>query len=148
MPYLHDVLSWQQLTKVDFYSLVLNQLTYADQQALNQLLPTSITVPSNSRIRLHYDETGGVSLSVRMQEVYGLTDTPSVARGNVKVQMVLLSPAGRPLQQTQDLAGFWQGSYKEVQKEMKGRYQKHFWPDDPATAPATTKTNKRRLASG
>ncbi len=148
MPYLHDVLSWQQLSKLDFYSLLLNQLDYGAQQALNQLFPTKITVPSTSHISVHYDDVGGASLSVRMQEVYGLADTPSVARGKVKVQMILLSPAGRPLQQTQDLAGFWKGSYKEVQKEMKGRYQKHFWPDDPATAPATTKTNKRRLASG
>ncbi|WP_339898513.1 ATP-dependent helicase HrpB [Paraglaciecola polaris] len=147
MPYLADVLNWQQLSKVDFYSLLLNQLDYGAQQSLNRLLPSKITVPSANRISLEYDAKGSVSLAVRLQEVYGLTDTPSVARGQVKVQMVLLSPAGRPLQQTQDLAGFWQGSYKDVQKEMKGRYQKHFWPDDPASAPATTKTNKKRLAS-
>ncbi|WP_166423441.1 ATP-dependent helicase HrpB [Paraglaciecola sp. 20A4] len=143
LPYLSDVLSWQQLSKLDFHALLLNQLDYNAQQLLNQLLPNKMTVPSSSRIPLEYDAHGGVSLAVRMQEVYGLTDTPLVARGQVKVQMVLLSPAGRPLQQTQDLAGFWQGSYKEVQKEMKGRYQKHFWPDDPANAQATSKTKKK-----
>jgi ATP-dependent helicase HrpB len=74
--------------------------------------------------------------------------TPILAQGKLKVQMDLLSPAGRPLQKTQDLAGFWQGSYKEVQKEMKGRYQKHFWPDDPATAKATSKTKKKMGNTG
>tara|TARA_R110000737_G_scaffold348368_1_gene382014 strand:- start:4144 stop:6624 length:2481 start_codon:yes stop_codon:yes gene_type:complete len=143
LPYLSDVLSWQQLSKLDFKALLLNQLDYTAQQLLNQLLPSKIIVPSTSRIALKYDDHGGVSLAVRMQEVYGLADTPMVARGQVKVQMVLLSPAGRPLQQTQDLAGFWQGSYKEVQKEMKGRYQKHYWPDDPANALATSKTKKK-----
>ena len=78
-----------------------------------------------------------------MQEVYGWVQSPEIAKGKVPVLMALLSPAGRPLQLTQDLAGFWQGSYKEVQKEMKGRYPKHFWPDDPATSMATNRVKSR-----
>ena len=78
-----------------------------------------------------------------MQEVYGLSSSPQIAGGNVSLLMDLLSPARRSLQLTQDLAGFWQGSYKAIQKEMKGRYPKHFWPDDPAHAKATNKTKAK-----
>ena len=74
--------------------------------------------------------------------MYGLNETPTVANGKLTLLIELLSPAARPIQTTRDLKGFWQGSYREVQKEMKGRYPKHFWPDDPANAAATTKTKK------
>ena len=77
-----------------------------------------------------------------MTEMYGLAASPRLAQGKLPVTVELLSPAMRPIQKTQDLAGFWSGSYTEVQKEMKGRYPKHFWPDDPANAVATTKTKR------
>jgi ATP-dependent helicase HrpB len=82
-------------------------------------------------------------LSVRMTELYGLQCHPTVAQQQVPITVELLSPAGRPIQTTQDLPRFWQGSYKEVQKEMKGRYPRHYWPDDPANSLATNKTKKR-----
>jgi ATP-dependent helicase HrpB len=148
VPYLSDKHSWQQLKKLNFYDLIANNMDWSQQQKLNTLLPTKMRVPSGSVVPLIYSDQGDVTLSVRMQEVYSMVTTPTLAQGKLNVQMELLSPAGRPLQKTQDLAGFWQGSYKDVQKEMKGRYQKHFWPDDPATAIATSKTKKKMGGSG
>jgi ATP-dependent helicase HrpB len=142
VPYLSNVYSWQLLTKLQFVKIISAGMDWSSQNKLNELLPQSIKVPSGSNVKLKYNQTGQVQLSVRMQEVYGLADTPRLADGQVVLQMELLSPAGRPIQTTQDLAGFWQGSYKSVQKEMKGRYQKHFWPDDPASASATSKIKK------
>jgi len=82
-------------------------------------------------------------LEVKLQEMFGCTDTPAVAGGRLPLQLHLLSPARRPLAVTQDLAGFWQNAYPQVKKEMKGRYPKHPWPDDPLTAPATARTKRR-----
>lgn len=95
---------------------------------------------------IRYQQGANPVLSARMQEMFGEQSSPTVAQGRVKLTLELLSPARRPLQVTQDLAGFWAGAYKEVQKEMKGRYPKHVWPDDPATHQATNKT-KRQLHS-
>lgn len=106
-------------------------------------MPTHITVPSGSRIRIDYTHTPPI-LAVRLQEVFGLAETPTIANGSVKVLLHLLSPAKRPLQITQDLAGFWLTSYQEVKKEMKGRYPKHFWPDKPQDAEATSRVKRRR----
>jgi ATP-dependent helicase HrpB len=144
-PYLTDIRNWAELSKLDWLAIIKNNLDWSQQTYLEQLLPGHITVPSGSKIALQYHQDGTVSLAVRMQEVYGLADTPTLAQGKVKVVMDLLSPAHRPIQKTQDLAGFWAGSYKQVQKEMKGRYPRHFWPDDPATATATSKTKKKML---
>lgn len=143
LPYLSDKYSWQQVSKLNFFDLINQTMDWSLQKKLDNLLPTHFIVPSGSRVPLVYSVQGEVTLAVRMQEVFGMLDTPTLAQGRLKVQLELLSPAGRPLQKTQDLAGFWQGSYKQVQKEMKGRYQKHFWPDDPATAKATSKTKKK-----
>jgi ATP-dependent helicase HrpB len=143
LPYLSKCKSWKQLAKLNFTEILTVRLDWPTQKRLNNLLPVKIKVPSGSQIKLAYGADEGVQLSVRMQEVYGLADTPMLANGKVKVQMELLSPAGRALQTTQDLAGFWHGSYKSVQKEMKGRYQRHYWPDDPANASATNKTKKK-----
>ncbi len=143
LPYLGEIVSWQQLQKVDFLQLVKNSLDWSCQSQLTELLPTHYTVPSGNKIKLEYTADGKVVLAVRMQEMYGLKQSPCIANNSLAVELQLLSPAARVLQTTQDLAGFWQGSYKEVQKEMKGRYQKHFWPDDPANAVATAKTKKR-----
>lgn len=109
-------------------------------------MPIKLTVPSGASKRLEYQVGQSPKLSVKMQEMFGQPSSPTVADGRVKVTLELLSPAQRPLQVTQDLAGFWSGAYTEVQKEMKGRYPKHPWPDDPATHVATSKT-KRQLNS-
>lgn len=143
LPYLQKVYNWQQLSKLRFLDILSARLDWTAQKRLNEYLPCKFLVPSGSHIRLTYLPEGGAQLSVRMQEMYGLQESPTVARGNTPLRLELLSPAGRPLQTTQDLAGFWLGSYKEVQKEMKGRYPRHYWPDDPAKAQATTKTKKK-----
>ena len=107
---------------------------------LNELAPTYLTVPSGSRIRLRYTPGEAPVLAVKLQEVFGLTDTPRIAGGRVAVILHLLSPAQRPIQVTQDLRSFWERTYAEVRKELKGRYPKHPWPDDPWNAAPTRRT--------
>lgn len=109
---------------------------------LRQRLPSHYTVPTGSRLPLRYQQGEPPVLAVRMQEMFGEQQTPRVAEGRVAVVLELLSPAHRPLQITRDLAAFWRGVYREVQKEMKGRYPKHPWPDDPARALPTRRTRK------
>jgi len=141
-PYMLDCVSWKQLQKLDWLGILKQTLNWQQQQALEQHLPQTIKVPTGSQIPLNYQQDK-VVLAVRMQEVYGWQQSPQIASGRLAVSLELLSPAHRPLQTTADLAGFWAGSYKEVQKEMKGRYPKHNWPDDPANAKATRTTKKR-----
>jgi len=143
LPYLTETLTWQQFTQSHFLQQLLNELDFSQQQHLNKQLPKRMVLPSGSSAQLIYSSGNSVVLSVRMTELYGLQRHPSVAQQQVPITVELLSPAGRPIQTTQDLPRFWQGSYKEVQKEMKGRYPRHFWPDDPANAQATTRTKKR-----
>ncbi len=142
LPYLTKVMNWKQFSQLNFAEMLLNRLDWPLQQILNSTFPIRYTVPSGTDIKLDYRPEGEVILAVRMQELYGMRETPTLANGKLAVLVELLSPAHRPIQKTRDLAGFWQGSYKEVQKEMKGRYPKHYWPDDPANALATTKTKK------
>jgi ATP-dependent helicase HrpB len=102
-----------------------------------------VIVPSGSHIRVNYAEDVPV-LAVRLQEMFGCKDTPRIANGMVPVTLHLLSPAKRPVQVTRDLASFWAKTYPEVRKELRGRYPKHHWPDDPLAAPPTAKSKKRR----
>ncbi len=132
----------QSLHGLGWSKILTSALSWPQQDALSQSLPDSVVIPTGRKANLDYRENGDVVLSVKMQELYGLSSPYVVADGKVKITYELLSPAGRPLQTTKDIVGFWQGSYKEVQKEMKGRYPKHFWPDDPANAIPTTKTKK------
>ena len=113
------------------------------QREIARLVPDSIEVPTGSNIRINYKETPPV-LAVKLQEMFGCDTSPAILDGRVKLVVHLLSPAGRPLQVTQDLAGFWRSSYQDVKKEMKGRYPKHPWPDDPTQAIATRYTKHRR----
>jgi ATP-dependent helicase HrpB len=142
-PYLTDKLTWQQFIQCDFFQQLLNELDYSQQQNLNKQLPKRLALPSGRSAQLTYSSGNNVVLSVRMTELYGLQLHPTVAQQHVPITVELLSPAGRPIQTTQDLPRFWQGSYKEVQKDMKGRYPRHYWPDDPANAQATARTKKR-----
>jgi ATP-dependent helicase HrpB len=114
------------------------QLRFLDKRA-----PTHIVVPSGHRVALDYTSGDLPVLAVKLQEMFGLADTPTIAAGRVKVLLHLLSPARRPVQITQDLKGFWDGSYQQVKKEMKGRYPKHPWPDDPWNAVPTRRTKAR-----
>ncbi len=141
-PYLGTASRLSHLHKIDIYGALLAPLTWEQQQQLEQLAPTHLTVPSGSRIALDYTVFPPV-LAVRMQEMFGLSDTPRIAGNRISVLLHLLSPARRPVQITQDLAGFWQTSYLEVKKELKGRYPKHYWPDDPLQAQPRTGIRKK-----
>ncbi len=142
-PYLGDIKNLNQLKKLDLVDPLKNRLDWNQQSSLDSLLPKRISVPSGSNIPISYQIDGPAKLSVRMQEVYGLSSSPELCNGKLALLMDLLSPAHRSLQLTQDLAGFWKGSYRAIQKEMKGRYPKHFWPDNPESANATTKTKAK-----
>lgn len=141
--YLQDIKTLEQLKKFNYFEALQNCFDWQQQTALKSLLPLRLTVPSGSNIRIEYQLDGPAKLSVRMQEVYGMTSSPVLAQGKLPLLMELLSPGKRSLQLTQDLAHFWATSYREVQKEMKGRYPKHFWPDDPANSVATNKVKSR-----
>lgn len=118
-------------------------LTWEQSQQLNQLMPERIQVASGSLIQIDYLSHERPILAVKLQEMFGEKQTPSLAKGRIKLLIHLLSPAQRPLQVTDDLASFWQNSYQQVKKEMKGRYPKHPWPDDPLSATATRHTKAR-----
>ncbi|WP_372761832.1 ATP-dependent helicase HrpB [Pseudoalteromonas sp.] len=141
--YLQDIKTLDQLKKFNYFEALQNCFDWQQQTALKALLPLRLTVPSGSNIKIAYQLDGPAKLSVRMQEVYGLTSTPMLANGKLPLLMELLSPGKRSLQLTQDLAHFWHTSYRDVQKEMKGRYPKHFWPDDPANSMATNKVKSK-----
>jgi len=118
------------------------RLPYAARRALDLEAPESLAVPSERRIPLLYDEGQPPVLAVKLQELFGLAETPRIAAGRVPVLLHLLSPAGRPVQVTRDLTSFWNGAYQEVRKELRGRYPKHPWPEDPWTAPARRGTTR------
>ncbi len=125
-----------------------SRLDWSLRQRLDHLAPTQVSVPSGMQRRIDYaiDDDGHAAapvLAVKLQELFGLADTPRIADGRVALTIHLLSPAGRPLQVTQDLRGFWERTYPEVRKEMKGRYPKHPWPDDPRNATATHRAKPR-----
>ncbi len=141
-PYLAGMSRLSHLSRLDLGAILRARLPWEQQNQLDQLAPTHITVPSGSRVRLDYTPSPPV-LAVRLQEMFGLSDTPRIARGKVAVLLHLLSPARRPVQITQDLAGFWQGSYHDVKKDLKGRYPKHHWPDDPMKAQATARAKRK-----
>ncbi|WP_260321209.1 ATP-dependent helicase HrpB [Vibrio crassostreae] len=144
LPYLNGIKSAKGLSNVSIEQALSAYLGWPLNQEIDQWLPTHYVMPTGSKKAIRYQYQSEPVISVRMQEVFGEQDSPLIAQGRKKVVLELLSPAQRPLQITQDLAGFWAGAYKEVQKEMKGRYPKHPWPDDPANHVATTKT-KRQL---
>jgi len=142
LPYLTGMSRLAHLQRLDLEAALLAQLPWQQQRQLDDLAPTHLRVPSGSRVRLDYSQAVPV-LAVRLQELFGLTVTPCVAGGKVPVLIHLLSPARRPVQITQDLAAFWKGSYHEVRKELKGRYPKHHWPEDPLQAQPTTRTRRK-----
>lgn len=142
-PYLNNENSLKQCFKLDLYSLLLNQLSWEQQQLINQLAPERISVPSGSAVNIDYSDPMQPVLAVRLQEVFGLCDTPTVLNGHCKLMMHLLSPARHPMQVTQDLNSFWKTTYHDVKKDLRGKYKRHYWPDDPFTAQATSKTKKQ-----
>jgi ATP-dependent helicase HrpB len=136
-PYLQSVRKADDLKKIDLLTVLQYSLSPEQQSLLNQLAPARIKVPSGSAVKLQYQPNGAPPvLAVRLQEVFGLADTPRVNDGNVDVLMHLLSPGFKPVQVTSDLRSFWNKVYFEVKKELKRRYPKHAWPDDPWTEEA------------
>ena len=133
-----DTLSAQQLGEA-----LGAKLDYPQRRALDELAPETLAVPSGNSKRLHYELGQLPVLAVKLQELFGLADTPRIAKGRVPVVLHLLSPAQRPIQVTQDLRGFWERTYPEVKKELKGRYPRHPWPDDPWSAKATARAMPR-----
>jgi ATP-dependent helicase HrpB len=131
------------LQQLNLLEALWSGLPWSARQELDQLLPPSLAIPSGRQARLDYS-SGAPVLAVKLQELFGAATTPTVLQGQLAVTVQLLSPAGRPAAITQDLAGFWAGGYREVRRELRGRYPRHPWPEDPTQAIATALT-KRRL---
>ena len=143
-PYLDPVNKLADFKQLDLTAILNTLLPWPLPQQLDQLAPTHLRAPSGSNIQIDYQATPPV-LKVKLQEMFGCVHTPTIANGKIKLMVHLLSPAQRPLQVTQDLEGFWQSSYFDVKKDMKGRYPRHPWPDDPLQA-LPTKLTKHKLA--
>ncbi|MCO7223173.1 ATP-dependent helicase HrpB [Pleionea sp. CnH1-48] len=143
-PFIVGKKAIKQITEQDLQQALFSLLDWPQQQQLDELMPTHWPVPSGSKITLDYMQGEQPILAVKLQEMFGVKESPRVAQNRIAVVVHLLSPARRPLQITQDLANFWSHGYDDVKKEMKGRYPKHPWPDDPLTAVATRKTKHRQ----
>jgi ATP-dependent helicase HrpB len=141
-PWLTDMSRRDHLARLDLHAILLSLLDWNAQQRLETFAPTHLLVPSGSRIPIDYSEESP-TVAVRLQEVFGMHETPTVAEGRVPLTLQLLSPAHRPVQVTRDLVSFWARGYLDVKKELKGRYPKHYWPDDPLTAQATARAKPR-----
>jgi len=142
-PHIAGVRSLSALGRVDLAAALLARLDWKQRAQLDELAPTHVVVPSGSRIPIDYNDPAAPVLAVRLQEMFGLEQTPRIARGAVPLTLHLLSPAHRPVQVTRDLAGFWRTSYFDVRKDMRGRYPKHYWPDDPLIAEPTKRAKPR-----
>ncbi|TAJ84115.1 ATP-dependent helicase HrpB [Reyranella sp.] len=142
-PFLDGVSRKDHLTRIDLTAALKALVPWEKQRELDRLAPTHIEVPSGSRVPIDYANPAEPTLSVRLQEMFGLTDTPRIAGGKVPLTVHLLSPARRPVQVTRDLASFWSNGYKAVKAELKGRYPRHYWPDDPLIAEPTARVRPR-----
>ncbi|WP_373085227.1 ATP-dependent helicase HrpB [Sneathiella sp.] len=143
LPFLGPLSTLAGLKKLNIREILLAQLDWDQQKSLDRIAPERIVVPSGSTIRLDYSNPQHPVLAVRLQEVFGLEDLPKLANGAVAITAHLLSPARRPVQITEDLASFWSTTYGDVKKDLKGRYPRHYWPDDPLQAEATAKLKPR-----
>lgn len=148
-PFLSGISKLSRLAQIDLKSVLSSMFSWEDLQKIETNAPTHVSVPSGSKIPLRYiTKENGIEpspvLAVRLQELFGMKETPCVAGGRIPVTIHLLSPASRPVQVTTDLKSFWETTYQDVKKELKGRYPRHYWPDDPMTATATNKTKKAR----
>jgi ATP-dependent helicase HrpB len=142
-PWLHDLNRLDQL-RGKLAEALLMRYTHAQRRFLDEFAPTHLTVPTGTRVAVDYEDDNAPCIEVRMQEVFGLADTPRIAGGRMPVTLKLLSPARRPMQITRDLAGFWRGSYAEVRKDMRGRYPRHYWPENPLEAEPVRGLRPRR----
>jgi ATP-dependent helicase HrpB len=142
-PLLADKTAMSQLGADEVSSAVIALLPWGLRRRLDAEAPTHFSAPSGSSVPIDYEAEEGPKLAIRVQELFGLAAHPAIAGGRVPLVIELLSPAHRPVQVTRDLPGFWRGSYADVKSEMKGRYPRHPWPDDPTTAPATRRAKPR-----
>ncbi|MBP2655590.1 MAG: ATP-dependent helicase HrpB [Firmicutes bacterium] len=142
--YLYGIRSREDLTQINLAKAIETLLTWEQRRELEECAPTYIMVPSGQRIAVDYSEPTSPVLAVRLQEMFGLADTPRIAKGKVPLTLHLLSPANRPVQVTRDLASFWRTTYFEVKKDLMGRYPKHYWPDDPLVATPTNRVKPRQ----
>ena len=122
------------LARLPLLDALLARLSWEQQRELDALAPAHLAVPSGSRVRIDYLDESAPAVSVRLQEVFGLEASPRIGGGRVPITFKLLSPAQRPVQVTRDLASFWRGAYAEVRKDLRGRYPKHYWPENPLEA--------------
>lgn len=141
-PYLTGITKRTQLTRLDMTAIIRSLFSFPQLCELDELAPTHLVVPTGSRIPLDYSSGEQPVLAVRLQEMFGETETPTVARGRVRVLLHLLSPAHRPLAVTQDLPSFWKNAYPDVRKDMRGRYPKHYWPENPLEAEPTRRAKR------
>jgi ATP-dependent helicase HrpB len=142
-PLLEQQTSVAAITPEDLDQMLTALLPWNSRRRLAEAAPTHFATPAGSSLPIDYAAERGPMLAVRVQELYGLSDHPAIAGGRVPLTLALLSPARRPIQITQDLPGFWKGSWAAVRSEMKGRYPKHLWPEDPASAAPTTRAKPR-----
>jgi len=142
-PFLDGITRRSQLTRVPLLDALRSRLNYEQQRKLDELAPTHISLPTGSRTLIDYRDDNAPMASMRMQEVFGLAATPRIGGGAVPVTFTLLSPGRRPLQVTRDLASFWRNAYVEVRKDMRGRYPRHYWPEDPLQAEPTRRAKPR-----
>jgi ATP-dependent helicase HrpB len=142
-PFLDGITRRSTLSRVPLLDALRSRLTYDQQRRLDELAPTHIGLPTGTRTRIDYASDNAPIASMRMQEVFGLAATPRIGGGAVPVTFELLSPARRPLQVTRDLASFWRNAYVEVRKDMRGRYPRHYWPEDPLQAEPTRRAKPR-----
>ena len=143
LPRLSGIRNASQLAALNILPALTKRLTRDQRRLLHDRAPVTINVPSGSHIPIDYVAGGIPVLAVKLQEMFGLTDTPAIAGGRIKLLLHLLSPARRPVSITRDLKQFWNTGYPQVKKELKGRYPKHPWPDDPWRAVPTKKTKGR-----
>ncbi|MFI4934613.1 MAG: ATP-dependent helicase HrpB [Caulobacterales bacterium] len=142
-PALAGKASLAELSDASLEAALRAMIPYEAQRRLDKAAPPRFEAPTGSRLAIDYAAEGGPRVDVRVQELYGLTEHPTVGGGRVPLILALLSPAHRPIQLTKDLPGFWRGAWSEVRKEMRGRYPKHPWPEDPAAAAPTTRAKPR-----
>jgi ATP-dependent helicase HrpB len=142
-PYIYGLASSAELARLNLTAILEALLTWEQRQKLDEYAPTHVIVPSGQRIPIDYSEPDSPVLAVKLQEMFGLQETPCIARGKVRLTLHLLSPAQRPVQVTQDLANFWNTTYFEVKKDLMGRYPKHYWPEDPMSAIPTNRVRPK-----
>jgi ATP-dependent helicase HrpB len=143
-PYASGLWKLEHLQRLNLSEMLRARLTRTQTQDLDRMAPSHLQAPGGSRIAIDYPVDGSPVFAVKLQELFGLIETPRIGNGQIPLTIHLLSPASRPLAVTQDLRSFWQNTYPEIRKQLRARYPKHPWPEDPLTAEPTRKTIRRK----